>query len=311
MALQSTATSTPLVSPVDNPSDRRVHPRFPSSRLGVTRVRIPSRSGAALVDLSSGGALLELPFQMRPDSRFGLQLDAADSKLEVPVQILRCYVAELKDGVVYHAAGAFDDLLDVKALAQRASSAVQQLLGSLETLERGVAKCATRTSGDILFHEILADVISWLRRNESLDLVVLKVKARLTQTHPSLAILPFQSRSFKARTSLECFGLTFQSKHPLSANDRRFFKANGQLISMLEDTRRELRANESADAPLVIHNTSDWFAAGATPQQEVSSIRRPRIAVRGTPKPPPLKTPEDASESLRTLEALIFNPAMA
>lgn len=312
MSLESPGFLAPSVRLKAKASDRRVHPRFPPARLGVTRVRIPNRSEAGLVDLSSGGALLQLPYQLRPESRFGVQFDTADSRVELPLQVLRCYVAELRGGVVYHAAGAFEQLLDVKALAQRASSAVNRLLASLEQLERGV-KSSMRARSDAVFHEILTDVVAWLRRSESLDLVVLKVKARLTQSHPSLAILPFQSRSFDAKTSLECFGLTFQSKLPLSAEDRRFFKANAQLLSMLEDARRALRDDDLNEAPRVIHSPSEWLTDGAE-ARPVIDTGRTAVAVqapRVTAKPTPTKAPAPAVESLRTLEALIFNPAMA
>ena len=45
---------------------------------------------------------------MAPESRFAVKLDTSVEQIEVPFQMLRCYVAELKNGVTYHAAGAFD-----------------------------------------------------------------------------------------------------------------------------------------------------------------------------------------------------------
>ena len=59
-------------------------------------------------------------------------------------------------------------------------------------------------------------------------------------------ILPFTSHTIDRLTSLECFGLTFKWKHTLSANDRRFLKANAQLVSMLEATRRELQSEDES-----------------------------------------------------------------
>lgn len=115
------------------------------------------------------------------------------------------------------------------------------------------------------FNEFLAAVIVNLRRGESLDLVTLKVKARLTQTYPSLTISPSRSPYRDALTSAQCFGLTFNSKRVLSASDRRFLKANGQLISMLEDCRREMRemredtTTQSPQSPKVIYSPAEWM----------------------------------------------------
>ena len=180
--LQQTASaqaSAPDVRITGNPADRRAHPRIPSSQLRVDRVRIPHRPSVSLVDLSSGGALLELPFQVQPDTRFGVELHTAVEQVEVPFQLLRCYVAELKGGVKYHAAGAFDGLLNLQALAARASTAMQRLIGTLERLLRGQKAAVERSAGE--FNEILAEVLIGLRRGDSFDLVALKVKARLTQ----------------------------------------------------------------------------------------------------------------------------------
>ena len=102
-------------------ADRRAHPRLGPKKLGITGVNIRNRQSASLVDLSSGGALLELPFQLPPESRVAMQFDAAGDKFEIPFQLLRCYVAELKGGVKYHAAVAFDNLLNLDAIAMRAS----------------------------------------------------------------------------------------------------------------------------------------------------------------------------------------------
>lgn len=268
MLQQSTevVASAPGVHLRDNPADRRAHPRVPSAKLRGARVRIPSRGAVSLVDLSSGGALLELPFQAQPESRFAVELHTPIERLEVPFQLLRCYVAELKGGVTYHAAGAFDNLLNLQAMVSRASGAAQRLIATLERLRRGARTAASQSRSAAQFNEMLAGVIVSLRRGESLDLVALKVKAHLTQTYRSLSILSSLSPYRDALTSVECFGLTFNSKHVLSAHDRRYLKANAQLISMLEDCRREMRAeeDEEGEAPpsnQVIYSAAEWLEA--------------------------------------------------
>src|SRR6185436_4749681 len=166
---RSMTTETAAPRRGDNPADRRAHLRIPSARLPVKRVRIPNRPTVSLVDLSSGGALLTLPFQVPPESRFALKLDTAVEQVDVPFQLLRCYVAELNGGITYHAAGAFDSLLNLQALAQRASCSVQRLVSTLEHMRRNLLKSAAQSRGDAAFDEILGVSILWLRRNESLD----------------------------------------------------------------------------------------------------------------------------------------------
>jgi hypothetical protein len=266
----------------DNPADRRAHPRIPSSELPVKRVRIPNRPTGSLVDLSSGGALLTLPFQVPPESRFSLRLDTAVEQVNVPFQLLRCYVAELNGGVTYHAAGVFDRLLNLQALAERASCRVHPLIGTLEQLRQNVRKSAARSRSDAAFDEILGAAILWLRRHESLDLVMLKVKAHLTQTYPSLMIVPVVPSSADSQTSVACFGHTFTSKHALSAHDRRYLRANAQLISMLEDSRRQIADDvTSSQQGEVVHGTADWLA----PESQTPSWARSTDSKSSGPTP--------------------------
>ena len=265
----------------DNPADRRAHRRIPSARLPVKRVRIPNRPSVSLVDLSPGGALLTLPFQVPPESRFALNLDTAVEQVSVPFQMLRCYVAELNGGVTYHAAGAFDSLLNLQALTLRASSAAQRLIGTLERLHCAVRKGAAQSRSDAKFDEMLGAAILWLRRDESLDLVTLKIKAQLTQTYPSLMIVPALQASVESQTSIVCFGHTFSSKHALSAHDRRYLRANAQLISMLEDTRREMADDVTSPQSFeVVRSTADWLAP--EPQTR-SRLPTAEAASAGTP----------------------------
>ncbi len=302
----------PAVRRGDNPADRRAHPRIPPAKLAVTSVRIPHRPSVSLVDLSSGGALLNLPFQIRPESRFALQLETSVEQLSMPFQLLRSYVAELKGGVTYHAAGAFDNLLDVRALVQRASGAAQRLVGALERLQCGVQKTAAQSRSDAAFCEFLGGVLVWLRRGESLELVTLKVKAHLTQTYPSLLILPSQRPSRDAASSVACFGLTFTSRRTLSAHDRRYLKSNAQLISMLDATCREM--NEvagSAPQPQVVHTAADWIAGQSQPKRERSVMSMaPSPAVRSS-KAAPVKVPDVQEAGLvAAFEAMFMQSAL-
>jgi hypothetical protein len=290
------------VPPSSNPADRRAHPRIPSAQLPVTSVRIPNRSAVSLVDLSSGGALLELPFQMQPESRFAVRFDTAVEQLEVPIQLLRCYVADLRGGVRYHAAGAFDSLVNIQALAQRASSSAQRLLKALERMQYVVKKAAAQSKSDAAFDEMLGAVISGMRRGESIDLVTLKVKSHLTQKFPSLVILPTALAGRPQATSVQGFGLTLTSKFNLSANDRRLLKSNAQLISMLEEARRELRAELEPPPAQVVYSAAEWLTGQ---NQPAPWIAQPRRAANSTSR-----TPENDENNWRAIESLIMKAAV-
>ena len=215
-----------------------------------------------------------MPFQVSPQSRFAVELHTAVEQVEVPFQLLRCYVAELNSGVTYHAAGAFDGLLNLQALAARASTALQQLIGTLERLLRGGQQTAVERSVGA-FNEILAEVLIGLRRGESFDLVALKLKARLTQAYPTLAILPALGLQRDAMTTVECFGMSFRSRRAFSAHDRRFLKAAAQLISMLETCRREMgqEDEEPSASPQIIYTAAEWLTTRSSDRRAPASFR--------------------------------------
>ena len=257
------ASAEPDVRFTDVPADRRAYPRVPSSRLRIGRIRIPHRPAVSLVDLSSGGALLQLPFQMRPSSRFVVELQTEVEQVHVHFQLLRCYVADLKGGITYRAAGAFDGVLNLQQLAAGAETALQRLINTLERLLRAGRQSAAEPKA-AEFNEILAEVLFRLQNGESCDVVAQNVKARLTQAYPSLTVVPPLVPHWDASTSVQCFGLTFTSGKALTATDRRFLKANAQLISMLEECRREMRDYDGDDssAPVQIFDlASEWQAA--------------------------------------------------
>src|SRR5262245_8927588 len=125
-------------APLSDSADRRAHRRVASVDLGDAQIRIPHRPAVSLVDLSSGGALLELPFQLSPQSRMTVELHAPGEQVAVPFRLLRCYVTGLRGGVRYHAAGAFEELLHLPMLAERpAPSGAARLAAALERLRAG------------------------------------------------------------------------------------------------------------------------------------------------------------------------------
>src|SRR2546430_1199271 len=91
-------------------SDRRAHARLtPVAPHCPISARFKYGGAVTLVDVSSGGALLETSRQLRPDMDLVLEiLDARTHDItHVVSRILRSYVAGLEDGVTYRGACAF------------------------------------------------------------------------------------------------------------------------------------------------------------------------------------------------------------
>ncbi len=91
--------------------ERRLHSRFGGS--SVTHMHAVLRPGRVvrLVNLSSGGALIEGRRPLRPGARVYLQLSTDRGSAGRDAQILRCAVASLSgsEGVHYHGALKFDE----------------------------------------------------------------------------------------------------------------------------------------------------------------------------------------------------------
>jgi hypothetical protein len=105
-------------------AERRDHPRLKYSEVSPPpAARILSRPRVRLVNVSPGGVLLDAPFQLRPGSNLLLEVSTDEDALTVrfdtvrlSLHVLRCYVADLKDGVRYQAAGSFDNALSSHCL---------------------------------------------------------------------------------------------------------------------------------------------------------------------------------------------------
>jgi hypothetical protein len=258
----SVIVAAPVADLACNPSDRRAHPRIISAKLPLTNARIASVGPGSVVDLSAGGALIDLPNHVRPEARLALQLETAVERMELPFQLLRCYVAAIDSGgPTYRVAGTFDRPLDVEALTVRASGAVQRLIATLDRLRGGLQKSAEHSRSDAAFSEILGGVAAWLRRGDSIDLVALKVKAQLTYQYPSLKILTLVP-SANDLTAVGGFGVTLKSRHQLSSYDRRFLRAHTQLLAQLEDARRAVKDEvdpSPRQRPEVILGAGQWM----------------------------------------------------
>src|SRR5262245_32203969 len=256
MELTSTLEDTSATA-----SDRRAHPRVPNSELGeAPLVRIPGYGSVTLVDLSIGGALLELPKALPPDSRFMIELATSSQEVAAEFRMIRCYVAELKGGVRYHAAGAFDRALSIAAaLARRGTSAgSHRLVPVIEALLGQSSNVKTRGAD---FYDILAWVARLLKDSQSEARVSTDLKLQVRGLFPSLTITPASTSLLpgNALRSARFFGLDFRSADLLTTTDRGFLRAIAQLIALLDIDADDSGADD-ADSPLIIHGLADWQA---------------------------------------------------
>ena len=93
--------------------DRRASARVLTQTLeGVDRARLRPGRTARVVDLSSGGALIETDWRLLPGTRIEMQVGDPFPLFHVAGRILRCYVAVL-DGhrIRYRGALAFEKQL--------------------------------------------------------------------------------------------------------------------------------------------------------------------------------------------------------
>ena len=93
--------------------ERRASPRVSSlSGSGMDRARLRPGRSAVVVDLSSGGALIETDWRLLPGLRVEVQLGDAVPVFRVAARILRCHVAWLgREKIRYRGALAFEQRL--------------------------------------------------------------------------------------------------------------------------------------------------------------------------------------------------------
>lgn len=77
--------------------------------------------GTRLIDLSEGGALLEVNAPLRPGIRLTLELSGPNLVTSVPLEVLRCYVADLGAATIYRGACAFERLIQLPSGAAPAA----------------------------------------------------------------------------------------------------------------------------------------------------------------------------------------------
>ncbi len=96
--------------------ERRRAARRPAADLAWVRAaRLRPGHGAVLIDLSSGGALVETPTRLRPGMKTVLQLTGSGGDLKVSGEVVRAWVSAIVPhrGVLYRGAMRFERRMDL------------------------------------------------------------------------------------------------------------------------------------------------------------------------------------------------------
>ena len=197
--------------------DRRAYQRLRDGELEWIRgARLGGRS-VSLVDLSAGGALLDSPVLLRPDSRLTLQLSGRGVETAVEFRVLRCQVGSIgAAGPTYRAACEFMRLIDLpgvqplaiqeisaggfvgldlalKQLVERAGFAGADSLDAdcvIQALRALQARAITQPMDPIgnLLADLLGRVVPALELATSLPTVLRDVEFQLRKTVPQATV---------------------------------------------------------------------------------------------------------------------------
>ena len=99
--------------------ERRVHQRLrPDEVQWLRKLRLKNGPDVSLVDISSGGALVDARVQLKPGASVTLQLAAAGRLIEIPSDVLRCGIATLEGAATYRGAFIFAEPIALAELGR-------------------------------------------------------------------------------------------------------------------------------------------------------------------------------------------------
>jgi hypothetical protein len=130
-------------------SDRRAYQRRSGRDLEWLRlVRIAQGLDVRLIDLSEGGALLEVDSPLKPGTILSLEISGAGLETVVPLEVLRCYVSSLRGNIAtYRGACAFGRLIALPGEHTDADLAANDFVGTDAALNYLLERCASRIDG--------------------------------------------------------------------------------------------------------------------------------------------------------------------
>ena len=133
-------------------SDRRAHERRSAADLEwLQAVRLTGGTGydVRLVDLSEGGALLEVDAPLRPGVILTLELIGSGLDTAVPLEVLRCYIANLRgETATYRGACAFTHPIELPGKdARPLPAAAANFVGTDAALKYLLDRCTSLPAG--------------------------------------------------------------------------------------------------------------------------------------------------------------------
>ncbi len=224
-----TAVAVSTVEAAAAERERRVHQRLEPSELGwIKEVRLKYGPRVALMDLSSGGALLQTDVRLRPGT--DMVIEIVGSRIEaVPIRVLRSQLARISgDAAIYQGACVFKRPLDlakaaaVVEQADRGDVALRKLvMRRRQESERAADPLALRGGRDLPrllrsvqsatvlddplsrgLRDLLSDVVPALDRGEAGAVLKARLEERLRRTMPDVGIA-IGSRPVDARPGQE------------------------------------------------------------------------------------------------------------
>ena len=175
--------------------DRRAHARHPRHELEWLRsIRLKFGPAVSVIDLSSGGVLIETTTPLRPGSTTAVTIHGHGLVETAPLHVLRCEVAGIQQGVVYRGACVFDRTIALPSGSVRNAPAgivprdrgavgldharhTVQLEQVIELLRDRTTRIASRTVR-ATWATLLEDVDAALRRGDPPRAILAAIEAR-------------------------------------------------------------------------------------------------------------------------------------
>lgn len=133
-------------------ADRRAHRRLGASDLDwLQTVRLLGGTGydVKLVDLSEGGALIEVDAPLRPGVTLTLEMTGPGVVTAVPLEVLRCYIANLRgETAIYRGACVFAHLIELPGRTEQPgppppATAAADFVGTDKALKYLLERCVS------------------------------------------------------------------------------------------------------------------------------------------------------------------------
>ena len=268
--------------------DRRTHERRAPSELGwIREVRLKYGPRVSLIDLSTGGALLQTDVRLRPGT--DMVIEIVGSRIEaVPMRVLRSQLARISgDTAIYQGACEFKRPFDLEkaravlAHADRGDVALRKLMLRRRQESRLAGDQSARGKGadltDLLrsvqgntladdplsrgLRDLLSEVVPALDRGEPGAVLRARLEERLRRTVPTVGIAigatPVEARSgtetiYFAAAGLDAGVINVEMPEGSQIPDWQFrlLQAGGYLLEMLPSgsVEREHRAEAPVEA---------------------------------------------------------------